>query len=405
MLCCSRARRAVKVLSASLSESFPLTGSNKNALVHRATLTFHLHRSSPMEAFGVACAFGVLDDFADVCFVRSVSADLTASSTVLASLLRHGKPASTEALRVLSLNGEVNPSEKRVKALMKKGRDAIFQCAVSTPVESLEEVDDDDAAAAAGVDEDEEALESGVSEEDDEAARTSKPGRRGRKPVRAMLEEAGKTSHAAAPQDDDADSDEVSSVEASFKKRGRKPLKGGPRRVLRRAENKGKRAAMTRYDAEAEEGGAAAEVEETAAEAAVNEAVKAALESTPPPAQIKARRHRRTKAEMAAARMQLAAAKAKADRQAKTDEADGDDGDEADDNVWYRRGKKKRMEDVDEEGPTGADGDEVEQATPLKTKRGRKKKKANRPDESAKKDAAEAAADKCVDEEEEEMVL
>lgn len=404
MLCCSRARRAVKVLSASLSESFPLTGSNKNALVHRATLTFHLHRSSPMEAFGVACAFGVLDDFPDVCFVRSVSADLTASSTVLASLLRHGKPASTEALRVLSLNGEVNPSEKRVKALMKKERDAIFQCAVSTPVESLEEVDDDDAAAA-GVEEDEEALDSGVSEEDDEASGTSKPGRRGRKPVHAMSEEAGKTSPAAAPQDDDADSDEVSSVEAAPKKRGRKPLKGGPRRVLRRAENKGKRATMTRYDAEAEEGGTAAEAEETASEAAVNEAVKAALESTSPPAQIKVRRHRRTKAEMAAARMQLAAAKAKADRQAKTDEADGDDGDEADDNVWYRRGKKKRMEDVDEEGPTGADGDEVEQAKPLKTKRGRKEKKANRPDESAKKDAAEAAAEKSMDEEEEEMVL
>ncbi|KPA78955.1 hypothetical protein ABB37_06019 [Leptomonas pyrrhocoris] len=372
MFSCCRARYVVKVLSAALMESLPLNAANKGALAYRATLVFHLHRSNAAESYGIACAFGVLGDFNDVCFVRSITPALVAGSSVLSGVLRRGgKAVSEEALRVLSVNGEVSPTEERLKELMERGRDVVFQCAVAAPVEGgADAAADADQAGGKG--------EEKKAKSEAEIVRTQKRRRRTHRP----------------------------------------PIRAGIRRVLKHAQNKGSRATMPHNEDEEMEAVVDAvegtEFEEEAAAGAVGDLASAkaahvteevmealqSMQSGAPPPPSKPKRHRRTKAEMAAARLQMAAVKETA--AVKPEGVEVGDRREDVDEIWFRREQRADSEAA-QEPPTAprrrgrrsgkkavaeAEADSTQTAAPMKKKRqGRTPKaakKATKPRRSRK---------------------
>ncbi|KPI84811.1 hypothetical protein ABL78_6139 [Leptomonas seymouri] len=359
-----RLRYAVKVVSASLIESLPFTGGSKDAFAYRATLAFHLHRTTPSEPYGVACAFDVAGELTESCFLRSIAPTLAASSSVLSAVLHNGVPASEKALRVLSVDGEVNLSEERLMELMRKGRDTVFQCAVSAVAGGTAGDAADLHAAGAGV---------GLMHEV-EAVAMKRPAKRGRKPKSAGgTPSAADRGDAADMEGEQRDADAVE--EAGPKRRGRKPLTGVARRQLKRAQNRGQRVSMVGH----EDYGSKASVGSVASADAA-QAPEEGMKTLSPMAEArplsKQRRRRRTKAEMAAARLRMAAEEAHTEPRPLGGESD----------IWFRRGPEAGVEGVDAPpaAPTprghprrykaaaATDEDDAAAVAPVKKKRGRK---------------------------------
>jgi hypothetical protein len=381
MFSCSRARRVVKVLSASLVESLPLTGAGKGSAIHGATLTFHLHRSSLTEPYGVACAFGVFGDLNDMCFLRSITPDLAASSSVLSGLLPRGQPFGTEALRLLSLNGEVSPTEERVKAMMQTGRDAVFQCAVSIGADGRY----GGGRSAAEVADEQEIAENGQQE----IVKQPSPKRRGRKPKGRS--DSGEYVYGDGSNFMSLDDDGHGA--ATLKQRGRPPMTRVARRVLKRSQNKGNRAAVK--ESGDEEVGftevMTATEDDGAAEATdVSTAVVDALEGMPstPPPRAKPKRRRRTKAEMVAARQLAPAARQKPAVDPRAAAVEGELGKDSD--VWYGRGKHNGVSE--EEEVVAAD----EEAAVAAQKRRGRRSTTTTIGTDAVDDAVEAAPEKTM---------
>lgn len=158
---------AVRVVSASLIESMPSRGTGRPTTGSHATLTFHLHRLHNSESFGVDCNFQSFDGCNEECFVRSMSADLVASSAALKSVLGDGKAARTSSVRVTSINGIPRLTKATVRELFDSGCDVVVQCAVSAVADSPS---------------DPKQMDTGLEREEDEAEAMRAPKKRGRKP-------------------------------------------------------------------------------------------------------------------------------------------------------------------------------------------------------------------------------